>query len=323
MNKIISILLLFIAATQVTQAQTNIASGSVRDQSGKPLHFVFVGDAQNKNAVFTDTLGNFSITVHPDSKLAFELEGYKDTLVSSISTSTGILVVLKPVGYGPDGSDGGLSTKMQVETNNSNEITSLNQGGLLAPGHQKGDLRGSQYLFDVFVHGYLINTSDELVYQPVYLFDYDKVAGSVLLTPDKHKIVNVVWDQVKSFTLYNLNDQRYDFEKAVDIDKSHFVQVLASGPKYKVYKLIKTTFVKSDYINNGLAAHGHDYDEYVDDAEYYVVAQGGKPQKLSLKKRSVKEVFAKEADKVNKYLSDNSGTIDEAYLGKLGAFMNN
>lgn len=320
MNKIISIALLVIAATQLTQAQTTIASGSVKDVNGNPLHFVFVGDVQNRKAVFTDTLGNFSIAVHPDSKLAFELEGYRDTVVSSISTNTGILVILKSVGTGPDNSAATLSTK--VETNNTEQFTSLSQGGLIAPGHQKGDLRGSQYLFDVFVHGYLINTSDELTYQPNYMLDYDKVDGSLLLTPDKRKIVNVVWDQVKSFTLYSMADQRFDFAKVPAIDNSHFVQVIASGPKYKIYKLIKTTFVKSDYINNGLAAHGHDYDEYVDDATYFAVADGGQPQKMSLKKRSLKEIFAKDADKLNKYLSDNSGSIDDAYLGKLGAYMN-
>ncbi len=76
-------------------------------------------------------------------------------------------------------------------------------------------------------------------------------------------------------------------------------------------------------MNNGVTAHGNDYDEYVDDADYYVLdIKAGQPQKLSLKKKSIKEDFAKDADKVNKYLSDNSGSIDDAYLSKLGAYMN-
>ncbi|HWD87049.1 MAG TPA: carboxypeptidase-like regulatory domain-containing protein [Mucilaginibacter sp.] len=321
MKKTLSILLLAVSA-QLTMAQGNIASGSVRDASGKPLHFVFVGDVANRKAVFTDSLGNFAIAIKPDSKLAFELDGYRDTVVTGINTNTGLLMVLNPVPEGSSPSQG-LSTKMQVETSESPEITSLSEGGLIAPGHKKGDLRGSQYLFDVFVHGYLVNNSGELVFRPAYLLDYDKVGGGLMLTPDHRKIVNVIWDQVQSFTLYGMNDQRYDFEKIPAIDQSHYVQVLASGPKYKICKLIKTKFVKSDYINNGLAAHGHDYDEYVDDFYYYVVPEGGQPVKLSLKKRSLKEVFAKDADKLNKFMSQASGDIDDDYLAKLGAAMNN
>jgi hypothetical protein len=321
MKKTLSILLLA-ASAQFATAQGNIASGSVRDASGKPLHFVFVGDVANRKAVFTDSLGNFMITIKPDTKLAFELDGYRDTVASNINTNTGLLITLNPVGTGPDASSSSLSTKMQVETSESPEIASIAEGGLIAPGHKKGDLRGSQYLFDVFVHGYLVNNSGELVFQPNYLLDYDKVSGGLLLTPDKRKIVNVAWDQVETFTLYGMNDKRYDFGKVPAIDQSHFLQILSSGPKYKICKAIKTKFVKADYINNGLAAHGHDYDEYVDDFYYYVVPEGGQPQKLSLRKRSLKEVFAKDADKLNKFMSQASGDIDDDYLTKLGAALN-
>jgi len=312
-------MLLFLsAAAQLTMAQGNVASGSVRDLDGKPLHYVFVGDVANKNGVFTDTLGNFSIAVKPGSKLAFELDGYKDSVVTNINTSTGLLIILKPSGATAD--PGTLSTKLEIERTDG--ITSITEGGMIAPGHQKGDLRGSRYKFEVFVHGYLVNGSDELVYQPKYLLDYDKVSGSLVLTPDRKKMVNVVWDQVKSFTLYNLNDQRYDFEKLTSIDPSHFFQVIATGPKYKIYKGTKTTFVKSDYVNNGVVSHGHDYDEYVDDDTYYFVADGGQPQKFTPKKKTLKELFAKDADKLSKFMSANSGSINDEYLGKLGAAMN-
>ena len=43
---------------------------------------------------------------------------------------------------------------------------------------------------------------------------------------------------------------------------------------------------------------------------------------MLLKKKSLKTAFPKDADKVNKYLNDNPGDIDDAYLAKLGAFMN-
>jgi len=317
MKRTLSILLL-LAAAQFSMAQGTIASGSVRDADGKPLHQVFVGDIANKYGVFTDTLGNFAIPVKPDSKLAFELDGYKDSVVTNINTNTGLLMVLKPSGAAADQST--LSTKLEIERTDG--ITSITEGGMIAPGHQKGDLRGSRYKFEVFVPGYLINGSDELVYQSKYLLDYDKISGALLLTPDRKKMVNVVWDQVKAFTLYGLNDQRYDFEKLTSLDPSHFFQVIASGPKYKIYKGTKTTFVKSDYVNSGVVSHGHDYDEYVDDDTYYFVADGGQPQKFAPKKKALKELFAKDADKLNKFMSANSGSINDEYLGKLGAAMN-
>ncbi|MGZ4001668.1 MAG: carboxypeptidase-like regulatory domain-containing protein [Mucilaginibacter sp.] len=318
MKKTLSMLLLLGATAQLSMAQGNVASGAVRDLDGKPLHFVFVGDVANKYGVFTDTLGNFSIPVKPDTKLAFELDGYKDSVVTNINTNTGLLVVLKPSGATAD--VGTLSTKLEIERNDG--ITSITEGGMIAPGHQKGDLRGSRYKFEVFVPGYLINGSGELIYQSKYLFDYDKVSGALLLTPDRKKMVNVVWDQVKSFSLYSLTDQRYDFEKLTSVDPSHFFQVIATGPKYKIYKGTKTTFVKSDYVNSGVVSHGHDYDEYVDDDTYYIVANGAQPQKFTPKKKVLKEIFAKDADKLNKFMADNSGTINDEYLEKLGDAMN-
>jgi hypothetical protein len=216
------------------------------------------------------------------------------------------------------------ATSSQSLTANQVAGESNSMGGYLKPGHEKGNTRGSEYLFLNFVHGYVINTSGDLINNPAYLLDYDKVDGSLVLTQDGKTINQVSWDQTKSFSLFSSAGQRFDFEKAPAIDKSHYVQVLASGKKYKIYKLIKTRYVKSDYVNNGVTSHGNDYDEYVDDADYYVLdVQGNQQMKLSLKKKSLKEDFAKEADKINKYLSDNSGDINDAYLSKLGDYMNN
>ena len=49
-----------------------------------PYIFVFVGDDQHRSAVFSDSFGNFSIPVYPDSKLKFELRGYEDMLIDAL-----------------------------------------------------------------------------------------------------------------------------------------------------------------------------------------------------------------------------------------------
>ena len=109
------------------------------------------------------------------------------------------------------------------------------------------------------------------------------------------------------FLIFNRNKKSYEnFEKII-----------------KIYKFIKTTFRKSDYVNAGMIQHGNDFDEFIDDADYYLFdVQANQTKKFTLKRKSLKESFAKEGDKINKYLSDHSGDINDAYLSDLGDAMN-
>ncbi|MBS1524140.1 MAG: carboxypeptidase regulatory-like domain-containing protein [Bacteroidetes bacterium] len=323
MIKTSSALLFALLAQQAVTAQTHNINGSVIDGSGNSVPYTFIQDSPYKYAAYSDSTGHFTIPVHPDSKLDFGAPGYRDTLISPGNSNSDLQIALKRKGSGDAGSATGAVSARVTEQKNDNQIESFSTGGVIAPAHQRGDLRGSPYLFDSFVHGYIISSANELVNNPNYLFDYDKTTGRLLMTQNGGTINAVNWDQINSFTLFNNAGNRYDFAKAPAIDQSHYVQVLASGGKYKIYKLIKTQFVKADYVNNGAAPHGHDYDEYVDDADYYVVdAQTNQPVKISLRKKSIKEAFAKDADKLNKFMSETSGRIDDAYLAKLGAAMN-
>src|ERR1700710_728105 len=87
MKKTFLLLALIIAVTQLAKAQINTVTGSVKDEKGNPLHFVFVGDSKYKNATFSDSLGNFAIAVHPDSKLQFQLAGHKDATAGADKAS--------------------------------------------------------------------------------------------------------------------------------------------------------------------------------------------------------------------------------------------
>jgi hypothetical protein len=321
--KKICLIAVFSLACITLKAQTGTVTGTVKSDKGDPLHYVFVLDDQDKTAAFTDSLGNFSIQAKQGAKLQFDLPGYNDAAITADKSD--LQVVLAGAGSSSAGATSTSSGQTVTETVSKNELAtaSNDMGGYLKPAHEKGNTRGNQYLFGTPVHGFLVNASGEIVYNPAYRFDYDKMGGGLLLTKDQRSVVQVNWDQVRYFSLFASNGTRYDFEKAPAIDPSHYVQVLASGGKYKIYKLIKTKFVKSDYVNNGVTSHGNDYDEYVDDADYYVVdVQANQPKKVSLRKKSLKDAFAKDADKANKYMSDNSGDIDDAYLSKLGAYMN-
>ena len=193
---------------------------------------------------------------------------------------------------------------------------------MTAPGHKKGSLHGNIYLFDDFVHGYVVTNPDGALRSPDCYYDYDKISGELLFTKDKSSISQLTDNQVKEFALFG-NGKLMLFKKIPAIDKTRYVEILADGPKYTIAKLTNTTFHKSDYETNGISSHGNDYDEYVDEYIYYVVnAQTGAATKVSLRKKSLKEGFVADADKLNKYFTDHSGDIDDAYLSDLGDFMN-
>src|SRR5581483_10293716 len=136
---------------------------------------------------------------------------------------------------------------------------------------RKVNLVGSRYQFDTFAHGFFVDMKGRQVYNQYYLFNYEKVSGYLLVTVDRSNIMKIDKDQIKSFTLYDNLDHRHDFEKIPIVDTDHFVQVLADGDKYKIYKLTKTQFAASDFAHTAAGGSGKEYDEYVDDTEYYLL----------------------------------------------------
>jgi hypothetical protein len=310
MKKTLSILLVlfsFLAA----KAQNNSITGSVQDETGRLLHFVFVDDGKYKDATFTDSVGTFTIPVHADSRLLFQLDGYRDTLIDADKISPSTQIMLKS------------SVNLGIETTPLSLQTAITSGGGVAVARLRPNLVGSRYMFDTFARGYLTDMSGKQIFDEYCLFNYEKISGFILLTADRQHVMEVDKGQVKSFTLYNRADQRFDFELVPAIDKSHYVQILASGAKYKICRLTKTQFIPGEVAHTAAGDVGSGVDQYVDDVEYYLLdVKSNRSQTFSLRKRSIREAFSKETDKAHKFLSDNRGDIDDAYLGKLGAYMN-
>jgi len=146
----------------------------------------------------------------------------------------------------------------------------------------------------------------------------------LLLSKDKHSAIQVYNELIKTFTLVDNLNQQYTFTIVPEIDKTHFVEIIATGNNYKIFKAIKTKFVAADYSTNGIASTGNAYDSFQDEFTYYIMnVKTNMLQKLPLKKKAIKEVFAQEPDKLNKFMGDNSGSsIDESYLANLGDYMN-
>jgi len=308
-----SFLLLFFVALgiQTVTAQSNSVKGTVQGEGGKLLHFAMVADTKYNNVAFTDSVGDFTISTHPDSRLSFQFEGYRDTLIDASAVSQNPQVDLKP------------TINLPIETITLGLPITMSPDGRVEPARRNANLVGSRYLLEAFVPGYFTYGDNKKFYSKRCLINYEKVSGFVLLTVDRQTVKEADRDQIKAFTLYDKTDRRYDFEQIPEIDKIHYVQVLASGPKYKILKLIKTSFTASGVAHTAAGDKGQDYDEYSDEAEYYVLnVETKKVQKITLKKRALKDAFPKEADKVNKFLSDTSGSVDDDFLGKLGIVVN-
>jgi hypothetical protein len=227
-----------------------------------------------------------------------------------------------PGGYS-NGFFDGIAAVMGTTAPNPQGNNAITQGDAIATFRQKEETQGSRIFFKNFVHGYVITSEDSLIEDPTFLLDYDKIGGKLLLTKNRVTVIEVDADKVKSFTLFDELNQPYIFTMENDIDRKHFVQVIADGPVYKIYKKIKTKFVASNYVSDGVASSGNDYDEYEDEFIYYLLnVKTGKLQPIGLKKKVLKQAFAADEAKADGYFKTNDGDIDDNYLVALGDYMN-
>ena len=188
-------------------------------------------------------------------------------------------------------------------------------GSFFPVAKEKEETHGSRFLFADWLGGYVINSKDQEVKNPNFLFKYDKIRGILLLTNDKRSAMDIDKDEVKSFTLYDQGKQPLQFEKVPAVDDKHFMQVLSAGSKYKIYKLTTTKFIKSDMETNGLVSSGNPYDEYADEITYYVLTvKGNNVEKLILKKKAIKQAFSAEGNKVDDFLSKHRAEFDPGVL---------
>lgn len=184
--------------------------------------------------------------------------------------------------------------------------------------------KGSRYLFDTWAKGSVTDIKGNVIKNDSYGFNYDKIDGALLLTEDKQNAIAVSKEAVKSFTVFDKSGEAMTFDYVPDIDPTHFVQVLSAGSKYKIYKLTKTTLVKANFKSDGMTSSGNKYDEYVDEPVYYITdMKAGKPQKITLKGKAIKQAFAADADKVKQFFADHADDdITEKFLAGLGGYLN-
>ena len=197
-------------------------------------------------------------------------------------------------------------------------------GSFLPVFSTKENTVGSRYLFSRWVKGKVINMDNELISDDSYVFNYDKINKKLLATQDNKTVVEVNDEEVQSFTL-TYDDMMVIFQRMPLInDKDFFVPLVENENKYSLYKMIKTRFQKANYTTNGIFQSGKNYDEFIDEPEYYLVYPENKEvKKLELTRKSVRETLKPEITKIRSYFSDHSGeAFDETYLTGLVNFLN-
>jgi hypothetical protein len=192
--------------------------------------------------------------------------------------------------------------------------------------HTKEDTKGSRYLFPDWVSGAITTKSGVVISKDSLLYNYDKISHDLFLT-DQKTVVQVDGENIKSFTLSNAGRQM-TFVRLESIRPNAFFQQLAdpgtSGSGYGLYKLTRTTFKKADYHTDGMVESGNNYDEYVDEAEYYLVMPDGKTtKKVELKKKSIREALSDAKQKTDDYFNAHrSEDINENFLIGLVGWLN-
>lgn len=340
--RIIFLILSTSLLAQTTFSQSNSASGTVKDKNGNPIAAALVSEFKSDPAAatYTDSLGFFSFAVKKYAKLLISCEGYNDTLVN-MNDKKDIFIILtkaKNVKHSNNVADNrenslinknllqdAISTQSGINNNYVYGGGTRNYTGSLLPVFtDKEDTKGSRYLCKDWAPGFVVNADNSIFNNPGYLYNYDKTGGGLLQTSDKQSAIEVDKAKIKSFTIYIDKDKPLVFENVLSLDNAHFVQVISSGNKYKIYKLTKTKFVKSNYHTDAFASSGNPYDEYIDENSYFVLnIQNNQMQKFGLKKKSVREAFISEKDKADKFFSENnSDIINDISLKSLGDYLN-
>jgi hypothetical protein len=316
MKKLILFLLLFGAVRAIAQ---NV-SGTISNDHGQPVRYAFIYDPQTKNAAFSDSTGAFNITVGTSAQLMVNARGYLKTTASA-SGNTALQIILKP-----DPAVATTTAKTDIDqafkTSDGYVINSaVSDWG--ATTSDTRDVVGSRFMFRKWVPGYVIKANGDVVEDPNVLFNYDKIKGDLYYNEAGKVSVNDK-NVMKGFVLVSPQDKPVRFEMMPGISSDLYCIVLSTGPNYKIYKLIKTKYVPSDYKTDGISSTGNKYDEYTDESTYYVMNMKTMAfQPIQLRKKSIQTTFAADGGKLNSFMSTHSSDkMDEAYLGALGDAMN-
>lgn len=229
-----------------------------------------------------------------------------------------------PVPQTPGQAGFGHAQVRQVVTtvNGFGPLNTLSSGTMLPVLEHKEDTRGSRYLLKNFAHGIIVDNAGRVISDSLLLMNYDKIDGQLMIAQDARNYLEVDKEKVLAFA-FRASDTSFVFLNVPVLSKINYFQLIASGPRYSVYKSVKTRFVKANYVSNGLTESGNDYDEYVDTETYFWVAGKDSAGIFELKKRSIKSVFSSEKPRIDVWFSKHKlDDIDDNFVRGLINYLN-
>ena len=193
-------------------------------------------------------------------------------------------------------------------------LNTLNAGAMLPVLNHTEDTKGSRYLLKNFASGVVVDNTGRIIVDSLNLLNYDKIDGQLMIAQDAKNYLEVDKEKVVAFA-FRTRDTSFIFLNVPILSKINYFQLIATGPRYSVYKSVRTKFVKNNYVSNGLTESGNNYDEYVDTQTYFWVAGKDSAGVFELKKKSIKSVFASEKPRVDEYFSKHKlDDIDDTFV---------
>lgn len=184
--------------------------------------------------------------------------------------------------------------------------------------------KGSRYFMNKWMKGKVTGFNGKALDNNSLWFCYDKIAHDLIVTADKQSVMEIENSQIQAFELTD-DASVYHFKKVPLLGDSLFFQPLVEDPaRYSLYKQIKTGFIRANYHTDGLTESGNRYDEYKDEALFYIIFPDRKTSKqILLKKKSVREAFANNPE-AEKFLAQHRhDDVDESFLIALVKYLNN
>ena len=153
-------LLFLIFAFQVLISGVNaqnktFITGTVKDAAGIAVPFAFIKSASPVKAAYADSAGNFMLAIPANTNLQITAPGYAVAKANSGSNTTIQVIMTANSEKTPANAQGNISLKQVIVQNNpGSAIDFTSKGGFSYLASKKEDTKGSQYLFDYWVHGF-------------------------------------------------------------------------------------------------------------------------------------------------------------------------
>ncbi|MES2108885.1 MAG: carboxypeptidase-like regulatory domain-containing protein [Bacteroidota bacterium] len=317
--KIVNILSLVFFGIGNAFSQMISVSGTVKNSQGLPVPLALVRDVQHYYATYADSTGAFILKADPASALSVIAPDYADITLKIDGKTSFNIVMEKGTSSSAktaiiDDLNSNLAT-LSAYLNKQTMVTQSGSGTSVKTGFVQEPTQGSPYLFTIWAHGFAITKGDSLLYDINNLYNYDKLTGNLVFTKDGKNILQANTQGIKSFNLFNGKLHPNVFVNAAEVSKKPFVEVLVTTPKYKLYKQTDTKLQEANFHTDGVITSGNRYDEYEDNVHYFFVKSGDKPKQVSLKKKTIKELFGNDADKFINAQGDRD--VDDDYLRDL------